>query len=271
MSEPAAIPRNDATAPLDALRQRLQLLHVTAGEPSTRTISKRTKSEVSHTTVAQVLRVLPNLRWPQLEHVVKALSGDAKTVSEFHRLWIKTRQIGRAPHGSTPDIDTRQEKTDSDRRNEAWRWHALEPVARELAATGHYRLARALQVQIHDALTSHYTIDDPVLLRARALLAEWTGKAGNHIAARNLFTSLLAAYLRVEGPDHPQTLDTRHSLALWTGNAGDAKAARDQFAALLSDYLRVLGAEHPSTRSTQDNLAQWTERDALRVEGEQED
>jgi hypothetical protein len=50
-------------------------------------------------------------------------------------------------------------------------------------------------------------------------LAHWTGEAGDPVAARDQFTTLLATDVRVLGPDHPDTLNARAELARWTGQA----------------------------------------------------
>ena len=84
----------------------------------------------------------------------------------------------------------------------------------------------------------------------RANLADWTGRAGDPAAARDLLAELLPMRVRVLGPEHPDTLLTRSGLARWIGEAGDAVAARDLLAALLPVRERVLGPEHPDTLTT---------------------
>ena len=68
--------------------------------------------------------------------------------------------------------------------------------------------------------------EHPYTLATRGNLADWTGKAGDAAAARDLFAALLPLHERIPGPDHPDTLATRASLAYWTGQAerGPAKA-----------------------------------------------
>ena len=43
----------------------------------------------------------------------------------------------------------------------------------------------------------------------------WTGKAGDTIAARDLFAALLPIWERVSGAKHPATLIARRNLAYW--------------------------------------------------------
>lgn len=67
----------------------LRELHLRAGEPSTRSISKATGKQISHETVNQTLKgsVLPH--WTTVEFIVKALEGDVET---FRELWISARR-----------------------------------------------------------------------------------------------------------------------------------------------------------------------------------
>jgi predicted ATPase len=87
-----------ASTELDVLRQHLQRLHRTAGEPSTREIAKRTHGGISHTTVAAVLRCAKNPRWGQVELVVEALGGD----TEVFRPWWIAAQDAIPGVGTTP-------------------------------------------------------------------------------------------------------------------------------------------------------------------------
>lgn len=73
---------------LGRLRDRIRELHVASGEPSLRTIAKRTHSAVSHTTAGKVLNCAELPKWGQLEVVVEALGGD---VEAFRRLWVALR------------------------------------------------------------------------------------------------------------------------------------------------------------------------------------
>jgi hypothetical protein len=75
-------------APLSDLRAALQNLYLHRGEPSTRTIAKKTGGAISHTTVNNVLRCVKPPRWGQLELVVLALGGDVET---FREAWIAMR------------------------------------------------------------------------------------------------------------------------------------------------------------------------------------
>jgi hypothetical protein len=66
---------------------------------------------------------------------------------------------------------------------------------------------------------------------------------------------VLAARLRVLGPDHRRTLTTRYEIALQMAKLGNYDDAAAEFRDLLADEVRVLGPEHPYTRVT----AQWIE------------
>jgi hypothetical protein len=134
----------------------------------------------------------------------------------------------------------------------------LRALAEFLGHSGDYRTAITLTQEIHHALTTKLGAEHPDTLTTRHNLANWTGRAGNEVAARNQLAALLPIRERVLGAEHPKTLTTRHSLAAWTGRAGDAVAARDQIAALLPIRERVLGAEHPHTLNTRHSLAAWT-------------
>ncbi|MET8155994.1 tetratricopeptide repeat protein [Sphaerisporangium sp. NPDC005289] len=135
---------------------------------------------------------------------------------------------------------------------------ALHKVARFLGHSGDYRDAMALTQEINQALTAESGADHPDTLTTRSNLAAWTGAAGDAVAARIQFATLLPDVERVLGANHPDTLTTRYYLAAWTGEAGDAAAARDQLTALLHVREQVLGADHPHTLTTRNNLAYWT-------------
>jgi hypothetical protein len=58
---------------------------------------------------------------------------------------------------------------------------------------------------------------------------------------------VLAARIRLLGPDHPDTLDTRVIVVRCYGLAGELKRAIQATEALLNDLIRVLGADDPQT------------------------
>jgi replicative DNA helicase len=88
------------SAYLEALRTRLERLHVHNGEPSVRVIASRTGRAISHTTVHAVLRCKKLPAWGQLELVVENLGGD---VDEFRQDWIKARDAERGLHPQSTD------------------------------------------------------------------------------------------------------------------------------------------------------------------------
>ncbi|GGM16474.1 pentapeptide repeat-containing protein [Dactylosporangium sucinum] len=104
MSEqPSAItPNLEAGHPLLALRERLRLLHLRKGKPSSREIHRRTERAISHTTASAVLRCEKNPRWGQLELVVEALDGD---LEEFRPLWMAAEEAKTAQSRVAVDSD----------------------------------------------------------------------------------------------------------------------------------------------------------------------
>ncbi|WIG18774.1 tetratricopeptide repeat protein [Kocuria rosea] len=115
-----------------------------------------------------------------------------------------------------------------------------------------------IQICIHE-MEAHpgYGPDCLDTLIARSDHGNWTGRAGDPRAARDLLTALLADVERVLGPTHPDTLAIRANLASWIGQAGDPRAARDLLTALLADVERVLGPDHPDTLVIRGSLASW--------------
>ena len=78
---------------------------------------------------------------------------------------------------------------------------------------------------------------------------------GDHAAAEAEYRDVLAAELRVLGPDHPDTLATRHSIAREIAARGDHAAAEAEYRDVLAARLRVLGPDHPDTQKT----ARWVD------------
>jgi hypothetical protein len=133
-------------------------------------------------------------------------------------------------------------------------------IATYLGCSGSYLAAQDLCQQIADTYGEgdDYGPEHPDTLAARAGLANWTGAAGDAVAARQQYATLLLIREQVLGPEHPDTLTGRADLARWTGEAGYAAGARNQFAALLPVEERVLGPEDPQTLAVRGNLAYWT-------------
>jgi hypothetical protein len=50
----------------------------------------------------------------------------------------------------------------------------------------------------------------------RAILARWTGEAGDAAGARDLLAAVLPVLERVLGAEHPGTISVRTELARWT-------------------------------------------------------
>jgi hypothetical protein len=98
---------------------------------------------------------------------------------------------------------------------------------------------------------------DPLGLNIRSELANWSGVAGDVVAARDLLAELVPISQQVLGAEHRETLLAQSSLAYWSGEAGDVVAARDRFAELVPVFARVFGAEDRETLATRRNLARW--------------
>jgi hypothetical protein len=77
----------------------------------------------------------------------------------------------------------------------------------------------------------------------------------DHAGAEAEYREVLAAELRVLGPDDPTTLATRHEVARMMALRGDHAGAETEFREVLAARLRVLGPDHPSTRIT----AEWVD------------
>ena len=99
--------------------------------------------------------------------------------------------------------------------------------------------------------------DDAAAAAAYAayMTARFQAEQGFHAAAAAEFRDVLAARLRVLGPDHPDTLTTRHCIAWEMAARGDHAAAEAEFRDVLAARLRVLGPDHSDTLTTRDCIA----------------
>jgi Tetratricopeptide repeat len=92
---------------------------------------------------------------------------------------------------------------------------------------------------------------------------------GLYAQAKDQFRDVLAARLRVLGPDHPDTLDTRQEIAWMMAVRGDHTGAEAEYRDVLAVRLRVLGPDHPDTLGTRYAVAYETaERDHAGAEAE---
>ncbi|WKU42653.1 WD40 repeat domain-containing protein [Streptomyces sp. VNUA116] len=96
-----------ATGPEEEFRTALRRLHLEAGEPSLREISRRigklpVPEYVSHDAVHRILSGPRLPRWPRTALVVTALGGNP---DRFHQLWIAAKL------GQTPSISSRPDRT----------------------------------------------------------------------------------------------------------------------------------------------------------------
>jgi Tetratricopeptide repeat len=72
----------------------------------------------------------------------------------------------------------------------------------------------------------------------------------DYAGAEAEFRDVLAARLRVLGPDHLDTLGTRNNIALEMAAQGDRAAAKAELRDLLAAQLRVNGPDHMATVET---------------------
>jgi hypothetical protein len=87
---------------LRELKAELDRLHLLAGKPSGREISRQLGGLPSHTTVSAVLQCRTVCKWWQLKAIVEHLGGD---VDDFRRLWMATQT---SVHDRTDIVTMRQ-------------------------------------------------------------------------------------------------------------------------------------------------------------------
>ena len=90
---------------------------------------------------------------------------------------------------------------------------------------------------------------------AAYLAARFQSERGFHATAEAEFREILAARLRMQGPDHPATLEIRRCLADEMAERGDHGAAEAEYRDVLAARLRVQGPEHPATLTTRHQIA----------------
>src|ERR1035438_5098284 len=85
--------------------------------------------------------------------------------------------------------------------------------------------------------------------------AHYQSEQGLYSRAKAAQHAVLAAQIRVLGPDHPHTLETRHQVAREMAHLGDYDGALAEYREVLAARLRVLGPDHPSTLDTRYEIA----------------
>ena len=113
-------------------------------------------------------------------------------------------------------------------------------------------------IMVFDSLTSEPDCADDAVQAAAyaaAMTARFQAEQGFHAAAEAEFRDVLAARLRVLGPDHLATLATRYQIALEMSARGNHAAAEAEFRDVLAAELRVLGPDHPDTLETRRCIA----------------
>jgi hypothetical protein len=91
---------------------------------------------------------------------------------------------------------------------------------------------------------------------AAYMTVRYRAEQGDHAGAEAELRDVLAAELRVLGPDHPDTLATRHQIALVMAARGEPIAAEAELRDVLAARLRVLGPDHPDTMTTRYEIAE---------------
>ena len=97
--------------------------------------------------------------------------------------------------------------------------------------------------------------DHEIVLRLRERRASARWFLGQYAEAETEYRQILAAQLRVLGPEHPDTLTTRHDLATVLAADGKPAEAEAEFRQVLAARQRVLGPHHRSTLATRHELA----------------
>jgi Tetratricopeptide repeat len=111
---------------------------------------------------------------------------------------------------------------------------------------------------IFDALTSGADYPDTTIEQAAyaaGMAARYQAEQGLHSQSAVMQRAVLAAQLRVLGPDHPDTLNTRYAIAYEMAELGDHDGALAEYRDLLDDELRVLGPDQQDTLVTRHGVA----------------
>ncbi len=90
---------------------------------------------------------------------------------------------------------------------------------------------------------------------AAGTAARYQSEQGLHVQALASQRQVLAAQLRVLGPDHPDIFATRHAIAYEMAQLGDQAGALAEFRDILAARQRRLGPDHPDTLSTRHAIA----------------
>ena len=127
-----------------------------------------------------------------------------------------------------------------------------------------WQLLTPHSITVFDSLASEPDCPDDmaeVAAHAAYMAARYQAEQGFHSTAEAEFRKVLAARLRVLGPDHPDTLAIRHCIARQMAERGDHAAAEAEYRDVLTAELRVLGPDHPDTLAIRHCIArQMAER-----------
>jgi len=268
---------------LRELKLALDRLHLSAGKPSGREISRRLGGLPSHTTVSAVLRCDRSCKWWQLKSIVEHLNGDVET---FHRLWMAVQasrdddQRSALAVNEFPDEETRNtdeqlkfhQLIPADMGSNCILPHALddqwvprsqlrimETERATLTDLGELRHSVIRREYVRSLITAERIIvNRSFLFRNPVLVAGYTASA----ESRNAFTELL-------GEGAIVLFLTREGNPLESGWAKESATARDAAGALES-ILRSVRARCVRFSWNVDNeqrIAAWNRRFAEQIKG----
>ncbi len=113
-------------------------------------------------------------------------------------------------------------------------------------------------IYVFEALTSGADSPDSAGMhaaRVAGLAARYQADQGHHAQSAPIQRAVLAAQLRVLGPDHLSTLATRYLVAYEMAQLGDHDGALAEYREVLAARLRVQGPDHPATLITRHRIA----------------
>jgi hypothetical protein len=185
------------------------------------------------------------------------LTGNSNKAVAVTRLHPLVRDTSRPHQGAEPDehtsylelaarlLDgaTKAEETGLPEDPAAWpTWQLVVPHA----------------MYVFEALTCGGDYPDTTIEHAAyaaGMAARYQAEQGFHSQSEATQRTVLAARLRVLGPDHPSTLATRYLVAYEMSELGDHDGALAEYRDVLATDLRVLGPDHPSTLTTRNQIA----------------
>jgi len=249
------------------LFQLLQRLHLEAGAPSRRDISKRLGQGVlSHTTVNGVLRRPAEVKWGQLELVADALGGE---IAELRQLWTAAQEerasgivaSGRA-HASSEspmvglfigDLSDWVDKAEhafsagdyifAQRSAAVVAAAALAAEGEAARRLGHLERADAALREALDLQKANVGPNDPMTLLTRQRLARVMFQQGHLDNALGEITAVVEAWERLGARDDHRGLRARLELGFIQSMTGHAAEAEPDLRAALEVTERLFAAD----------------------------